>query len=67
MNKFVKWLLSSIVFIIVLPVAAIVAYMMLFWYQGMGFNGIFQLIIVICIVLAVSFEAAKIVFDKLSK
>lgn len=65
MKKTLKLTLSILTFFVMIPISYILAWFMLLWYQGNGFNGIFQLVIVICIVLCVSFTAAKSVYDKL--
>ena len=65
MNKSLKWILSILVFLVMLPISYILSCLMLLWYQGNNFNGLFQLVIVICLVIGVSFTVAKSVYDKL--
>lgn len=65
MKSVFKWLISIVVFFIMLPISYFLSSLMLLWYQGMGFNGIFQIVIVVCLVFGISFFVAKTVFEKL--
>ncbi|MBO6273314.1 hypothetical protein J6O48_11120 [bacterium] len=64
MKKYIVWLLTLLTFIIVLPLSYLASLLMLLWYQGVGFNGIFQHIVVGLMCIVISYECAKFIYKK---
>jgi hypothetical protein len=65
MKKVLSILCAILTFFIMLPISYILTDFMLFWYQGNGFNGIFQFCLIIVLCIGISSSLAATVYKKI--
>jgi hypothetical protein len=65
MKKVLSILCAILTFFIMLPILYILTSLMLFWYQGNSFNGIFQFCLIIVLCIGIASSLAVTVYKKI--
>lgn len=65
MKRVLSIICAILTFCVMLPISYILSNIMLVWYQGNGFNGIFQLCVIILLCVGISSSLAITVYKKI--